>query len=491
MRYLAIDLGAESGRGVVGTLSGGRLELHEVHRFPNIPVRLLDGLHWDVLSLYTQIKQAIGLAARESPEPLRGIGIDSWGVDYGLLTSDGSLVGLPYHYRDGRTDGVMERAFAIVPQSEIFRQTGIQFLQFNTLFQLLAAKERHPRLLEAAERLLMMGELFTYLLTGRAVGEFTNATTSQLYDPRLRGWASDLFRRFGLPQEIMPEIVQPGTVVGELLDPVAQETGAGAIPVIVPAVHDTGSAVAGVPASGDDWAFISSGTWSLVGLEVAEPVITDESLAFNLTNEGGVAGTFRLLKNVMGLWLLQECRRTWESEGAAVDYAGLTAEAEKAAPFRAHVDPDDAAFFKPGDMPERIRAYLSQRGLPLPESRGEMVRCILESLALKYRYVLERLQEASGRTVRVIHIVGGGSQNQLLNQMTADATGCTVVAGPVEATATGNILMQAIATGELSDLKAGRALVRDSFELKVYQPKETAAWDEVYGRFVALLEEGR
>ncbi|HLS91018.1 MAG TPA: FGGY family carbohydrate kinase, partial [Limnochordia bacterium] len=227
MRYLAIDLGAESGRGVVGTLSDGRLELHEVHRFPNLPVRLLDGLHWDVLGLYTQIKQAIGLAARESPEPLRGIGIDSWGVDYGLLTSDGSLVGLPYHYRDGRTDGVMERAFAIVPQSEIFRQTGIQFLQFNTLFQLLATKERQPRLLEAAERLLMMGELFTYLLTGRAVGEFTNATTSQLYDPRLKGWASDLFRRFGLPQEIMPEVVPPGTVVGELLRSVAQETGAG------------------------------------------------------------------------------------------------------------------------------------------------------------------------------------------------------------------------------------------------------------------------
>lgn len=488
MRYLAIDLGAESGRGVIGELSGGRLRLKEAHRFANTPVRLPDGLHWDVLGLYTQIKHAIGHAAKDGTEPLRGIGIDSWAVDYGLLAADGSLIGLPYHYRDGRTDGVMERAFEIVPRNEIFQRTGIQFLQFNTVYQLLAAKERHPRLLEAADRLLMIGELFTYFLTGRAVGEFTNASTTQLYDPRLGDWSSDLLSRFELPQEIMPEVVAPGTVVGELRDAIAREIGVDRVPVIVPAVHDTGSAVAGVPASGDDWAFISSGTWSLVGIEVDQPVISEESLAYNLTNEGGVAGTFRLLKNVMGLWLLQECRRTWQSEGEPVEYAGLTAEAEAAAPFRAHVDPDDPIFFKPGDMPARIRAYVSERGLPVPQSRGEMVRCILESLALKYRHVLESLEKASGRRIRVIHVVGGGSQNQLLNQMTADATGCTVIAGPVEATATGNIVMQAVASGALADLKAARALIRDSFELQVYEPKETSAWDEVYHRFAAAIE---
>lgn len=485
MRYLAIDLGAESGRGVVGRLEGERLTLEEVHRFPNTPVRLLGSLHWNALELFSQIKQAIGHAARQGAESLTGVAVDSWGVDYGLVGPGprSGLVGLPYHYRDGRTDGVMERAFRIVPREEIFAQTGIQFLQFNTLYQLIAAKEDHPRLLEAAGRLLMIGELFTYFLTGRAVAEFTNATTSQLYDPRKGGWATELFRRFDLPLELMPEVVPPGTVVGELLGEVAEEIGCRPIPVIAPAVHDTGSAVAGVPARGKNWAFISSGTWSLVGVEVDRPVIDEKSLAFNLTNEGGVAGTYRLLKNVMGLWLLQECRRQWEREGERLDYGALTAEAEKAPALRAHVDPDDPAFFKPGDMPRRILEHLEANAAPLPASRGEMVRCILESLALKYRYVIEGLEEVSGRRIEVIHVVGGGAQNRLLNQMTADATGRTVVAGPVEATATGNIIMQAVATGALPDVAAGRELVRRSFEPEVYEPRETGAWDEAYRRF--------
>ena len=328
MRYLAIDLGAESGRGVVGTLNGDRLTLDEVHRFPNAPVRLFESLYWDAPGLFFQIKQAIGIAAASGS--LAGVAIDSWAVDYGLVASrpNGSLIGLPYHYRDGRTDGVMERAFEIVPRREIFEKTGIQFLQFNTLYQLLAAKEEQPRLLEAAERLLMIGELFTYFLTGRAVAEFTNATTTQLYDPRRGKWAADLFSRFELPLELMPEIVAPGTVVGQLLASVAEEVGSERVPVIVPAVHDTGSAVAGVPAQGKDWAFISSGTWSLVGVEVERPVINQESLDYNLTNEGGVGGTFRLLKNVMGLWLLQECRRSWQRQGDALEYGELTAEAQ-------------------------------------------------------------------------------------------------------------------------------------------------------------------
>ena len=488
MRYLAIDLGAESGRGVIGSIEGGRLTLSEVHRFPNVPVRIFDGLHWNVLDLFSGIKTAIGRAARDGAS-VAGIGIDSWAVDYGFISPgpEGRLVGLPYHYRDGRTDGVMERAFGVVSRREIFQHTGIQFLQFNTLYQLLAAKEREPWALEAAEKLLMIGELFIYFLTGRKVAEFTNATTTQLFDPRTKAWASELFRRFELPVDLMPEVVPPGTVVGELLPAVAGELDVPRIPVIAPAVHDTGSAVAGVPAEDQDWAFISSGTWSLVGVEVVEPVIDEASLAENLTNEGGVGGTFRLLKNVMGLWLLQECRRAWQSEGDQVDYAALTQEALAAPPLRAHIDPDDPAFFKPGGMPERIRAALAGLGQPLPSTRGEMVRCILESLALKYRYVIERLEAVTGRKISTIHVVGGGSQNQLLNQMTADATGRVVVAGPVEATSAGNIVMQAVATGELSGVAEGRKVIRASFPLQVYEPKERAAWEEVYGRWVERL----
>lgn len=488
MRYLAIDLGAESGRGVAGELEGGRLCLTEVHRFPNSPVRLFDGLYWNVLHLFEGIKTAVRRAAREGGG-LAGIGIDSWAVDYGLVAPGpkGTLVGLPYHYRDGRTDGVMERAFQIVPRAEIFRRTGIQFLQFNTLYQLLATKEREPWLLDAADRLLMIGELFIYFLTGRKIAEFTNATTTQLFDPIAKTWADDLFRRFDLPRELMPEVVAPGTVVEQLLPGVADELGVPRLPVIAPAVHDTGSAVAGVPAEGEGWAFISSGTWSLVGVEVREPVINDASLAENLTNEGGVGETFRLLKNVMGLWLLQECRRVWQSEGDLVDYAALAKEAEAAPALRAHVDPDDPAFFKPGNMPERIRAALAARGEPLPSTRGEMVRCILESLALKYRYVIERLEAVTGRRIATVHVVGGGSQNELLNQMTADATGRIVIAGPVEATSAGNIVMQAVATGELAGVWEGRRVIRDSFPLKVYEPRETAGWDEAYARWSAHL----
>lgn len=486
--YLAIDLGAESGRAVLGAFDGDRLEVQEVHRFQNGPVRVFDHLYWDALGLFREIKTSIGMAAeRLGTGGIAGIGIDSWAVDFGLIGKHGTLLANPRHYRDPRTDGVMERAFETVPRREIFERTGIQFLPFNTLYQLVAVKNQEPGLLEAADRLLMIGELFTYFLTGRAVAEFTNATTTQAYDPRQGAWSDELFRAFGLPREIMAEVLAAGTVVGSLLPAVAKETGAGDVPVVAPAVHDTGSAVAAVPAEGDNWAFISSGTWSLVGMEVPDPIIDEESLKYNFTNEGGVAGTFRLLKNVMGLWLLQECRRTWAEQGHSLDYEAIAKLAEEAPPFQSLIDPDDPAFFRPGDMPGEIEAYCRRKGERPPQSLKETARCVFESLALKYRYVVERLERASGRRVDVVHIVGGGSRNELLNQMTADATGRSVIAGPAESTALGNLMMQAVGTGALAGVPQGRALVRRSVTLKEYRPRAKDEWNKAYERFVALL----
>lgn len=491
--YLAIDLGAESGRAVLGALKDDRLELEEVHRFPNGPVRLFDSLHWNALGLFDEIKTGIGKAASKlGPKALSSIGIDTWAVDYGLIGKGGgkgrTLLSNPYHYRDARTEGVMEKAFERLSKEEIFEQTGIQFLPFNTIYQLIAAKQSGDVLLNAADRLLQMGELFTFLLTGREVAEFTNATTTQLFNPKTGEWSRELFEAFDLPLELMPEVVPPGSVAGPLLKSVAEETRAGAVPVVLPAVHDTGSAVAAVPALGEDWAFISSGTWSLVGVEVQQPIITPESLRHNLTNEGGVDNTFRLLKNVMGLWILQECRREWAKEGTELDYDALTALAQEAPAFQSFIDPDDEIFFPPGDMPNRLRDYLRSKGEPLPQRRGEFVRCILESLALKYRYVLEGLKLVTGKPIRIIHVVGGGCQNDLLNQMTANASGCQVVAGPVEATSIGNVLMQAVGTGALPDVASGRALVTRSVELRTFDPTDQEEWDEAYRRFVRLVE---
>ncbi len=487
-RFLAIDLGAESGRGVVGEFDGRQFRIQEVHRFPNGPVRVFDSLHWDALYLWREIQEALRAAVRQCG-PLASVGVDTWAVDFGLVSRHGELVGLPYHYRDRRTEGMMEVAFAAVPAEEIFQRTGIQFLPFNTLYQLLAMRRQGSPLLEAAETLLMMGELFTYFMTGQRVAEFTNATTTQLYDPLAGTWAASLFARLDLPLRLMPPVIPPGTVVAPLLASVAEETGAGRIPVVAPAVHDTGSAVAAVPAQGEGWCYISSGTWSLMGVEVKAPVITPASRALNFTNEGGVAGTFRLLKNIMGLWLVQECRRQWEREGSSHSYAELTRLAEEAEPFRALVDPDHPDFLPPGDMPARLRAYCQRTGQVPPADKGALVRCALESLALRYRYVRESLEALTGIRIHTIHIVGGGSQNGLLNQFTADATGCRVLAGPVEATALGNILMQAIATGHLSSVAEGREAIRRSQPVAEYLPRPEArgAWDDAYQRWRGLI----
>jgi rhamnulokinase len=443
--YLAFDLGAESGRAMLGTLEGGRLAVEELHRFANTPVRVFDALYWDTLRLWHEIQRGLAIAGRERHLPLDGIGIDTWGVDFALLGADGALADNPRHYRDARTNGVMEKVFRVVPRAEVFAQTGIQFMQLNSLYQFYALKLAGSPALEAARTLLFMPDLLNYWLTGVARAELTIASTSQFYDPRNKTWARDLLERLGLPTGILPEIVAPGTLLGPLLDSVAGAAGLGAVPVYATGCHDTASAVAAVPAEGSNWCYISSGTWSLMGAELDEPVIDERVLAENLTNEIGAAGKVRFLKNIAGLWLVQECRRAWAQAGAEYTYDELTRLAGEAGPARATIDVD--AFLEPGDMPRKIAAHCRARGQTPPETPGEFTRTILESLAQRYRQVLESLEALAGRRFDAIHIVGGGSRNALLNQLVADATGRTVIAGPSEATAIGNVLIQAIGAG--------------------------------------------
>src|SRR5262245_41226331 len=485
--YLAIDLGAESGRAILGTFDGERLELAEQHRFPNIPVRLHDGLHWDVLRLWHEIKEAVRLAARQHGPALASVGLDTWGIDFALLDRAGALIGNPFHYRDDRTDGMMEAAFQRMPREQIFEQTGIQFLQINALFQLLSMSLDGSPALESAATFLTIPDLFNYWLSGQAVCEFTNATTTQCYDPRRGDWAAPLLAALGIPRRIFPPVVAPGTALGALRPALAAELGAGALMVVAPACHDTGSAVAAVPAEGQDFAWISSGTWSIMGVETREPVITPQSLAFNLTNEGGIAGTFRCSKNVLGLWLVQECRRTGAAQGQDWSYAELTELAAQAAPLAAVVDPDHDDFLKPGDMPARIQAFCRRTSQSVPDSPAAIVRCALESLALKYRWILECLEAVTGRRLEPIHIIGGGTQNWLLNQLTADATGRTVVAGPAEATAAGNLLVQAITLGQIGSVVEARAVARRSFTPEVYTPVASGDWDAAYRRLLDYM----
>lgn len=491
--YLAFDLGAESGRAVLGTLDAGKLTLTEKHRFLN-PTGLINGhLYWNLLAQWEELKTGLRKAAVEqhaehkTPVPIHGLGVDAWGVDFGLLSKSGEILGNPFHYRDSRTDGMYDRAFARVPRQQIFESTGIQFMEINSLYQLLAMKESGSSLLSCADTLLFIPDLFNYLFTGQRKVEFSIATTSQMYDPRKKAWATNMLQQLGLPTHIFPEIVPSGTVIGPLRDDVAKECGVGPIPVIAPATHDTASAVAAVPAEGDDWCYISSGTWSLMGVEIPEPIINDKSLKYNYTNEGGVGGAIRFLKNIMGLWLVQECRRHWQREGNDHGYSELTQMAARAKPLATVIDPDHKPFLTPGDMPPKIEAFCKSTGQRPPSTRGEFVRACLDSLALTYRKTLEGLEDVLGRKVSTIHIVGGGSQNELLNQMTADACDRPVLAGPVEATAIGNVLVQAMATGDIRTLAGARLLVRSSFPLKRYTPNHTRQWQDAYTKYRKLL----
>ncbi|MCU0519463.1 MAG: rhamnulokinase [Anaerolineae bacterium] len=487
--YLAVDLGAESGRVVAGHFDGKRIALEPLHRFPNGPVDVQGTLFWDVLRLWSDIKIGLGKAAAEYGDRIVGIGLDTWGVDYGLLGRDGTLLGNPYHYRDSRTDGMMEAAFRRVPRGEVFARTGIQFMQLNTLFQLVAMVEAGSSVLDVAETLLTMPDLINYWLTGRRANEFTIATTTQCYDPRAGDWAYGMLEKLGIPTRLFGAIVPPGTVLGPLQASVAAETGLGAVPVIAPATHDTGSAVAAVPMDPDNAIYLSSGTWSLMGVESKAPIIDDRMLTWNLTNEGGVDGTFRILKNIMGLWLVQECRREWQRTGEDYDYGEMVEMAAAAPAFGPIVSPSDSRFLAPGDMTSRIRAACRDVGQAPPESKGAILRCALESLALEYRWVAERLDELTGKRLGTIHIIGGGAQNELLDQLAADATGRTVVTGPIEATALGNVLVQAKALGHIGSIAEGREVVKASFELKTFEPRDTARWDDVYARYLQIRGE--
>ena len=488
--FLAVDLGAESGRVVAGLFDGTRLRLEEIHRFANGAVPVADTLRWDVLRLWAEIQSGLAKAAQSFGTDAISVGVDTWGVDYVLLSRGNEMLGQPYHYRDPRTAGVMQRSFSRVPRQEIFAATGLQFMPINTLYQLIAMQQSQPPLLGQAERFLMMPDLFHWLLCGSQVVEFTNATTSQCLDATTRDWAYPMLRKFELPAEMFPEVVSPGTKLGKLRADVAERCRLPRLDVVAPATHDTGSAVAAVPTDRTGtatWAYISSGTWSLIGLELPQPVLTPRALALNVTNEGGIDGTYRLLKNIMGLWLVQECRRSFERQGKSLNYAELTHLAAEARPFRTFIDPDAAEFLAPAEMPAEIGKWCQARGTPVPESEGEFVRTTLESLALKYRMVLGWLEELAGSRVEVIHVVGGGSQNELLNQFTANACGRPVVAGPVEATALGNVLVQARTSGALSTLTEMRTVVRASSALKTFEPRDQPAWGAAYARFCELL----
>ena len=483
--YLAIDLGAESGRAILAHLDSGVLTTEEIRRFKNEPVEYGGSLHWDVTRLWWEVRQALsGL----EETPLAGIGVDAWGVDYALLGEKGELLGNPYHYRDARTAGVMPEVLGKVPKEEIYRATGIQFMPINTLYQLIAARRESPSLLETAQKLVTIPDLFHYWLTGNAVCEFTNATTTQLVNPRTRTWARELIERLELPTHFWSEIVEPGTFLGNLLPGIARDSALRDTPVIAPAAHDTGSAVAAITAR-EGTAFLSSGTWSLVGTEVDEPVITPEALRLNFTNEGGVGGTTRLLKNVMGLWMLQSCRQAWSTLGGnSYDHTELMALAAQEEAFYCLVDPDHESFLRPVDMPAAIAQFCARTHQPAPKSPAGYARAILESLAFKYRLVLASLEKLTGKRVERIRVIGGGAKNRLLNQLTADATGRTVLAGPAEATALGNVAMQILATGAATSLKEVRALVDRSYPAEAFEPLDTENWNRQAERFEHYCE---
>jgi rhamnulokinase len=482
LRLAAVDVGAESGRVLVGTFDGGRLTLEDVHRFPNVPVTVAGTLHWDALRLFGDI--TTGLRKAGAAGDVASVAVDTWGVDFGLIDERGRLLANPVHYRDARTDGMVERAFGRVPKDEIYGVTGIQFMAINTVYQMLAMAEAGDPLLRHADRLLMMADLFAHFLSGASVAEYTLASTSQALDARARDWARPLLECLGIPTGLLPEIVGPGTVVGGLVGDLAAAPGLADTRVVLPGSHDTASAVAGTPLASPSTAYLSSGTWSLIGLEIPQPVISEVTLAANLTNEGGVGGTIRLLRNVVGLWLVQESRRALWPDHEAPTYEKLAGLAETASPFTAFIDPDDERFLRPGDLPARVREFCIETGQPVPPDTATLIRILLESLALRYAAAIDQLAAASGHPIDGLQIVGGGSNHRLLCRLTAGATGLPVRAGPVEATAIGNLAVQAIAAGELSTIAEARELAARSFTITTYEP--SGDWVAARERFTAL-----
>jgi rhamnulokinase len=492
--FLAVDLGASSGRILAAQFDGQRLNLDEVHRFGNGPVAAAGHLYWDALRLWSEIQQGLRIARESYGNSIGSLGVDAWGVDFALLGRDDQLLGNPFNYRDPQTHGVIERVSQTVSRDEIFAESGLQFHEINSLFQLMALKHRNAPQLELATTFLMIPDFFNFLLTGEKTNEFTDATTTQFINPRTRDWSRSLLTRLGLPTSMLQKIIHPGTNLGPLRTSVRVETGLSShVPVIVPGTHDTASAVLAVPTSCStsdrpSWCYISSGTWSLMGAEVSSPVINSACQQYNFTNEGGIGGTIRLLKNITGLWLVQECRRIWAREGRELSWDQLTAMAQQSTPLRSLINPDDPRFTAPDDMPAEICIYCRETDQPIPNSEGAIIRCALESLALRYRMVLGWLEALSGGTIQAIHVVGGGSQNTQLCQMTASACGRPVLAGPVEATALGNVAMQAIALGDIGSVLEARELIGASFPAKRYEPQAAAPWDNAYERLLELCE---
>ena len=491
--YLAVDLGASSGRVVAGEFSGSRLRLEEISRFENGGVQANKRLQWDLLGLWQHIQNGLRDACAKYGDRVTSVGVDTWGVDFGLLDANDDLLGNPIHYRDRRTEGIFDEAFKVVGRDEIFAHTGLQFMPFNTLFQLFAMKREQSPILDAAKSLLMMPDLFHWLLSGQKSNEYTDATTTQFFDPRKNAWSDALLEQFGIPRNLLGPVSQPGTRLGPIQASVANAIGAGRVEVVLPGSHDTASAVMAVPAvavagAKPDWCYISSGTWSLMGVEMPAPVVTDACRDLNFTNEGGVGGTTRLLKNIAGLWLVQQCRAMWERQGREYDWNQLTQAAESAPQLASLVHPDDPRFMAPDDMPSTLAEYCQETSQPVPDSDGAIVRCALESLAMRYRMVVGYLEQLIDGPLETIHVVGGGTQNKLLCQMTADACNRRVVAGPIEATAIGNTMMQAVSNGDVASIAEAREVIRNSFPMEEYVPTDPDPWDDAYERFESLTK---
>ena len=489
INLLAFDYGASSGRAIVGKYDSKRITLEEVHRFSNDPVQMGGSFYWDFLRLYFEMLK--GLKKASSRSKLTSMGIDTWGVDFGLLDANGNLIGNPLHYRDSGTAGIMDEVLRIIPKEEIYKKTGIQFLHFNTLYQLYAIKIKNASFLDRASTLLFIPDLLRYFLTGERNSEFTVASTSQILNVNSSKWDNQLLDTLGIPVHFLTDIIASGTIGGNILPDVCSHYCIDSVPVVTVAEHDTASAVMAIPAKKNRFAYLSCGTWSLLGIESSEPIINADTYSLNFTNEGGFDNTVRVLKNIMGLWIYQECRREWLRAGENVSFDELEYAALKCTPFLSLIDPDDIAFYNPGNMPEKIKLYLKKTDQPALDKNSQIVRCIMESLALKYRMVLEELEQITGYQLPVLHVVGGGCKNRVLMQFTADSIGKPVVAGPTEATATGNIIAQLIASGEIKNLLEGRDVIRESFPETVFEPKNKNPWDMAYEKFLKLIERNK
>lgn len=485
--FLAFDIGATSGRAVLATLTNGKFEMQEIHRFPNNLLELHGKYYWDIYHLYNELKKSLSLCGSQQIE-LDSIGIDTWGVDFGCLAKDGSLLGLPRAYRDPYTEGAPEEFFRLVPREEVYRLTGIQIMNFNSLFQLFRGQQEKFAPLVHAEEILFMPDLLSYLLTGNRVCEYTDASTSQLLNPVTKQFEASLLNAAGVSPSIVRPVVMPGTVVGELTDAIVRETGIGKVPVIAVAGHDTASAVAAVPALDQHFAYLSSGTWSLMGIETEQPIITTESYENNFTNEGGIEGMTRFLKNITGMWLLEQCRKEWERAGRTYSYPEIVQMAEQAVPFRCFVNPDDPCFANPASMSEAIANYCKETGQIVPATDAEFVRCIFESLALRYNEVIQMLIKMAPYPIERLHVIGGGSKNRMLNQFTANAIGMSVIAGPSEATAIGNSMIQARSAGIVSNRWEMRELIAASIQTETFEPQEEATWKKVYEQYLQIVK---